>query len=172
MAAWTYHFLSKEVENHILKHNWLSTHLCMHKQPILTNQCKYFCATISYIVVSDTLVGFFLDVFFLMLAIILPDFHVNLKRKDSVSEKRNRICVSEKTFLTTCPPFYVRLCCCLRLLPSASRVTYLLNGRMMVFCVMISWVNGQKYEHLLQFIIQYIILDVVLASVVLAMTLH
>ena len=41
-----------------------------------------------------------------------------------------------------------------------------------VFCVMMSWVNGQKYENLLQFIIQYIILDFVLASVTLAKTLH
>ena len=43
---------------------------------------------------------------------------------------------------------------------------------MVMFYVMISWVNGWKYENLLQFIIQYIILDFVLASVVLAMTLH
>ena len=37
---------------------------------------------------------------------------------------------------------------------------------------MMSWVNGRKYENLLQFIIQYIILDFVLASVALAKTLH
>ena len=65
MAAWTYDVISKEVENHILKHDWLITHLCMHKQPTLTKQWKYFCANISYIVISDTLVASFLDVFFL-----------------------------------------------------------------------------------------------------------
>ena len=65
MAAWTYHVISKEVENHIRKHDWLITHLCMDKQPTLTKQWKYFCTNISYIVISDTLVASFLDVFFL-----------------------------------------------------------------------------------------------------------
>ena len=95
MAAWTYHVISTEVENHILKHDWLITHLCMHKQPTLTKQWKYFCANISYIVISDTLVASFLDVFFLTLALIFSEFHVNPWRKDSVSEKRNCICVSD-----------------------------------------------------------------------------
>ena len=170
MAAWTYHVTSKEVENHILKHDWLITHLCMHKQPTLTKQWKYFFANISYVVIPDTLVASFLDVFFLTLALIFSEFHVNPWRKDSVSEKR--IVFVWVTFLTSRPPFYVILCCCLRLLPSPSQVTYLLNGSMVMFYVMISWVNGRKYENLLQFIIQYIILDFVLASVVLAVTLH
>ena len=65
MAAWTYHVISKEVENHILKHDWLITHLCMHKQPTLTKQWKYFFANISYVVIPDTLVASFLDVFFI-----------------------------------------------------------------------------------------------------------
>ena len=138
----------------------------------MTKQWKYFCANISYIVISDTLVASFLDVFFLTFALIFSEFHVNPRRKDSVSESRNRICVSDETFLTARPPLYVILCCCLRLLPSPSHATYLLNGLMVMFYVMISWVNGWKYENLLQFIIQYIILDFVLASVVLAMTLH
>ena len=118
MAAWTYHVTSKEVENHILKHDWLITHLCMHKQPTLTKQWKYFFANISYIVISDTLVASFLDVFVLTLGLIFSEFHVNLGSKDSVFEKRNRICVCDETFLTARPPFYVILCCCLRLLPS------------------------------------------------------
>ena len=41
MAPWTYHDISKEVENHIFKHNWLFQHLCMYKQPTLTKQLKY-----------------------------------------------------------------------------------------------------------------------------------
>ena len=76
------------------------------------------------------------------------------------------------TFLTACPPFYLIFCCCLLLLPSPFQVAYLLNGLYGSFCVMMSWVNGRKYENLLQFIIQYIILDFVLASVALAKTLH
>ena len=66
------------------------------------------------------------------------------------------------SFLTSRPPYYVILCCCLRLQLSPSQVTYLLNGCMVMFYVMISWVNCRKYENLLQFIIQYIILDFVL----------
>ena len=80
--------------------------------------------------------------------------------------------MSEETFLTGRPPFYAILCCYLGLLPSPSQVTYLLSGCMVMFYVMISWVNGRKYENLSQFIIQCIILDFVLISVVLAMTLH
>ena len=87
MAAWTYHVTSKEVENHILKHDWLITHLCMHKQPTLTKQWKYFCANISYIVISDTLAASFLDVLFLMLALIFSEFHVNQRRKDQFQKK-------------------------------------------------------------------------------------
>ena len=64
-----------------------------------------------------------------------------------------RICGRNITFLTARPPF----CCFLRLLPLSSQVTYLLNGLYkdtllwVVFFVIISWVNGQKYENLLQF---------------------
>ena len=98
MAAWTYHVTSKEVENHIFKHDWLITHLCMHKQLTFTKQWKYFCANISYIVTSDTLLASFWDVFFLTLALTFSEFHVNPRRKDSVPEKRYRICVSDETF--------------------------------------------------------------------------
>ena len=86
-------------------------------------------------------------------------------------QKKTRICVSDETFLTAHPSFYVILCCCLRLLPSPSELMYLLSGCMVMFCVMISWINSRKYENLLQ-CIQYVILDFVLASVVLTMTLH
>ena len=107
--------------------------------------CKY------YIVISDTLEGTFLDVF-LLPAVILSELHVKPRRKDWVSEKIYRkICVRGINLLIALPPFYVILCCFLCLLPSPSQVTYLLNGPYGWCSVMISWVNGRKYENLLQF---------------------
>ena len=107
--------------------------------------CKY------YIVISDTLEGTFPDVF-LLPAVILSELHVKPRRKDWVSEKMYRkICVRGINLLIALPPFYVILCCFLCLLPSPSQVTYLLNGPYGWCSVMISWVNGRKYENLLQF---------------------
>ena len=40
-----------------------------------------------YIVISDTLVGSFLDVLFWLLAVILSELHERPRRKDWVSEK-------------------------------------------------------------------------------------
>ena len=134
MAAWTYHVISKKVENHILKHDWLITHL------------------------------FFINARFNIFRVSCESM------KESFRKKKLYLC--EWLFWLHRPPFYVILCCCLRLLPSPSQVTHLLNGCMVMFYVMISWVNGRKYENVLQFIIQCIILDFVLVSVVLAMTLH
>ena len=136
--------------------------------------CKY------YIDISDALVGSFLDVLFLLLVVILPGFHMKPRRKDWVSEKIYRkICVRGINLLIALPPFYVILCCFLCLLPSPSQVTYLLNGPYGWCSVMISWVNGRKYENLLQFYFSWlpalrndIILDFVLASVVMSLTLH
>ena len=107
--------------------------------------CKY------YIVISDTLEGTFLDVF-LLPAVILSELHVKPRRKDWVSEKiYGKTGVRGINFLTAFTPFYVILCCFLCLLPSPSQVTYLLNGPYGWCSVMISWVNGRKYENLLQF---------------------
>ena len=66
MAALPYHVMSKEVENHIFRHNWIFRHTCMYKHPhwqssgIIIFLCKYD------MVISDILVGSFLDVFFLL----------------------------------------------------------------------------------------------------------
>ena len=106
--------------------------------------CKY------YIVIYDTLVGSFLNVLFLLLAVILSELHVKPRRKVSEEIYRN-ICVRGINFLTALTPFYVIRCCFLCLLLSPSQVTYLLNGPYGWCSVMISWVNGRKYENLLQF---------------------
>ena len=70
-----------------------------------------------------------------------------------------RICVRDITFLTARPPFYVIFCCFLRLLPPLPQLTQVAEWPLyrcmilvwVVFCVMISWVNGQKSEKCFQF---------------------
>ena len=41
MTALAYHIESKEVENHIFRHNWIFRHKCIYKQPPLTKQWDY-----------------------------------------------------------------------------------------------------------------------------------
>ena len=82
MAASACHVISKKVENHIFKHNLIFRHICMNKQHywqssgIIIFWCKY------YIVTSDALVGSFLDVLFLLLAVILLELQEKPTRKD------------------------------------------------------------------------------------------
>ena len=78
------------------------------------------------IVISDTLVGSFLDVLFLLLAVILSELHEKQRRKDWVTQKVT--CVKGITFLNARLPFYVIFFCFLLLLPAGVKVTYLLNG--------------------------------------------
>ena len=90
--------------------------------------CKY------YIVIFDTLVGSFMDVLFLLLTV-------------TFSELREK------------PSFLCLFCCFVCLVPSRSQVPYLLYKWFVwrciiliwvVFCVMILWVNGRKYENLMR----------------------
>ena len=41
MAASSYHVITKEVENHIFKHNLMFRDTCMYKQPTLTKYFRY-----------------------------------------------------------------------------------------------------------------------------------
>ena len=78
----------KEVKNHILRHSWICRHICCIKNPhwqssgIIIILCK------CYIFVSDTLVGSFLDVLLLLLAVMLSGLHEKPRRdKDWVTGK-------------------------------------------------------------------------------------
>ena len=107
--ASAYHVISKEVKNHIFRRNWIFRHTFCINNPhwqsggIIIFLYKYF------IVISDKLVGTFLDVLFLLLAVILPGLLEKPRRnKDWVTEKVHRgICVSDITFLNAHPSFYV-----------------------------------------------------------------
>ena len=87
MAASVYHVISTEVENHIFKTiEFLGTSAFINNQhwqrsEILIFLCKYC------IVISETLVGSFLDVHFLLLAVILSELHEKPRREDWVTEK-------------------------------------------------------------------------------------
>ena len=79
--------------------------------------CKY------YIVISDTLVGFFLDEAFLLLQYYHSFMRNPEGNKIELQKKvQKRTCVKYITFLIARPPFSVIFCCVLRLL-----LTYLLN---------------------------------------------
>ena len=82
------------------------------------------------LVISDTLVGSFLDVLFLLLAVVLSDFMRNQEGiKFELQRKvHGRICERKTTFLIASTPFYDIFCYLLYLLRSPSQVMYLLNG--------------------------------------------
>ena len=87
------------------------------------------------LVIADALVGSFLDVLFLLLAVILSAFHEKPKKETWEGKKKTelqekvyrRICVRNITFLIVRPPFYDISCYFLCLLPHPSQVTYFLN---------------------------------------------
>ena len=86
MAGSAYRVTSKEAENQMFRHNWNFRHTFVYKQPTLTKQWNFLCK--YYIVISDIRVGFFLDVLFLLLAVILSELYEKPRRnKDWVTEK-------------------------------------------------------------------------------------
>ena len=128
MAASAYHVISKEVENCIFSHNWIFRHTCMYKQPTLTTLSNY--NNFLQIFVLDTMRGSFLDVLFLLLAVILSELYEKPRRnKDSVTEKSTEKNLCDGHHCFDCTPFFLSVICCfLCLLPRPSQVTYLLNG--------------------------------------------
>ena len=81
--------ISKKVKNHIFRHNWIFRHTFCINNPdwqsggIIIFLCKYF------IVISDLLVGTFLNVLFLMLAVILRNQegkNIQLQKKNCIEE--------------------------------------------------------------------------------------
>ena len=103
---------------------FFDTHVCINNPDWQSNGIAIFLFK-YYIVISDALVGSFLDVLCLLLAVILSELSKNLRRnKDWV---HRRICLRDITFLTTRLPFFVIFCCFFCLLPPPSQVTYFLN---------------------------------------------
>ena len=80
------------------------------------------------IVISNKLVGFYLDLLFFLLAVILSKLHVKPGRKDWVTAKKvhRKICAKDITFLTARPPFYVTFCCFLLNTRNSEKAIYFL----------------------------------------------
>ena len=95
--------ISKEVENHIFRHNRIFRHTCMHKQLILTKQWNYniFEQVLhSYLRCTDRLS----DVLFLLLAVMLSELQT---KKETLSHEKKYIEVCEAHhFLAARPPSY------------------------------------------------------------------
>ena len=93
MDVSAYHVISKEVENPSLDTiEFLDTHVCIDNTHVCINNPHWQSSGIIvilrkyYIAISDTLVGSFLDVFFLLFAVIFSELHVKPRRKDWVTE--------------------------------------------------------------------------------------
>ena len=112
---------------------------------IITFLCKY------YIVTSDTLVGFFLDVLFYCFLQFYQSFIRNQDgRKTGLQKKNKRICVREITFLTARSPLHVIFCYFLSLLPFPWRTSWMTPIKIhniAMDCIL--WCR--KNENLLQF---------------------
>ena len=69
-----------------VKIHFLDTHVCINNpywqsSGVIIFFCKY------YLVISDKLIDSFLDVFYLLLAVLLSELHEKPRRKDWVTEK-------------------------------------------------------------------------------------
>ena len=122
-----YGFISKKVENQILRWNLIFRHMVRINKPHWQSSgiillCKY------HIVISDTLVGFSLDVLFLLLSVILSELYEKTRtNKDCVTEKstKKNLCERHHFFwlqTLTSMSFFVAF-----LVYSPSQLTYLLN---------------------------------------------
>ena len=151
MTASTYHVISREVESQIFRHNWIFRHTYVYKQPPLTKKWDYNHILNScykyYIVILDTLVGIFLVVLFLLLAVILSGLYEKPRRnKDWVTEKvHRRIFVRDITFLDPFHFIFVAF-----FVYSPSQMTHLLNSPDKdTYCYGWYSVSYRKYENIL-----------------------
>ena len=91
MAASAYYVISREVKNHISRHNWIFRHTCYINNPHCQSSGIIIFMSKYYIVISVTLAGPFLDVLFLLFAVILSGLHEKTRRNiDWVTEKKYR----------------------------------------------------------------------------------
>ena len=128
MAVSGYCSISKKVKKLHLEIHWNFRLTCCIKNPhwrsggIIIFFCNY------YIVISDTMVGSFLDVLILLLTVILSGLNEKPRRNKDWVTGRDITFLRDITFFIACPPCCVIFGFFLRLLPPSFRVAYLLNG--------------------------------------------
>ena len=83
VAASGYHVTTKEMKNHIFRHNRIFRHTHTHMlgiQPTLTNSGIILFLPKYYIIISDTLVDSLLEALFLLLDVMLSGLHGKPRR--------------------------------------------------------------------------------------------
>ena len=93
-AASAFHVISKEVENRIFWYNSIFRHTCIDKQPIFV---QIFCTYLRY---TDRL----LDALFLLLAVMLLEFHEKPRRKYWVIDRSTLKNLCETHHFFGCTP--------------------------------------------------------------------
>ena len=156
MAASSHQVILKQKIKFLDTTEFLDTHVWIdnphwQNSRIIIFLCKYD------IVILDKLLGSFLDVFFFLLTVILSELH-----------EKPRLSYGKKTWKKLCEGHYFFDCtnsflCHFLLLFLSSPFPYPLDVfaewplkrciilRCLVYCVMIPWVNGRKYDKSLQF---------------------
>ena len=110
--------ISKEKIAYLDTIEFFDTHICINN-PHWQNSGIIFLWKCC-IVISDTLIGSFLDVFFLLLAVILSELHGKSRRnKDWVTEKSSYKNLYEGYYVFDCTPFFL----CYFLLLSSSTLS-------------------------------------------------
>ena len=99
MAASSYHVISKEIEIRSLGTiEFIDTHVCINNPHWVSSGITIFLCKYE-VVISDALVVSFLDVLFLLVAVILSEFYEKPKGKIELQKKIHReICVKDITF--------------------------------------------------------------------------
>ena len=132
MTASAYHVISKEVKNHIFRHNWIFRDTRMYKQPILKKQWNYNILCKYYIVISNLLFQIHWYALSCMFSFCCSlQYYQNFMRnqygiKIKLQKKAHKIiCVRSINFLIARPLFIIYYFICL--LPPPSQVINLLN---------------------------------------------
>ena len=101
MASSAYHVISNELENLFFRHNWFFRHTRLYKQLTLTKWWNYnINVQIWYSYFRHTGRLSFLDVLFLLVAVILSELHEKPRRKDWVTEKSTQKNLCEENYFS------------------------------------------------------------------------
>ena len=106
MATLAYQFISKEVKNYIFKHNSIFRQTCINNPHWQSSEIEVFLCK-YYIVISDTMVGSFLDVLFLLLAVKLAELSWENKKERMSYEKKYKENLCEGHQIFDCTPYFL-----------------------------------------------------------------
>ena len=110
--------ISKKLKNRIFRNNFIFRHICMYKQPILTQQWNFKTSMQIYVVISDTLIDSWMC-FYCCSLYHYQRFMRNQKGKVELQKKstQKNLCVGHHFFGYT-PTFLCHILSFFRLLPA------------------------------------------------------